>query len=113
MGGDQEMEQGVGTLGRVDAAEAGTLEPVELLAVADSGLLLLYQRRIGLVRFRAIDAAVFPLAAARPVLGGAPPDDSTRARLRRMARFPEGLAATRLDSVLAAYGQPALQLWSR
>lgn len=103
-----------GALGTVLLAQAGTLDPVELLATADSGLYLLYERRIGLARYPSIRRATFPRGARKPALSdGRAPDDSARARLDRLARFPGGLPGVALDSLLKAYGQSNLGVFAR
>ncbi len=79
----------------------------ELLAVADTGLLLLRDRRIALVR--ASSARGVRLAqrgdVAIDVKDGrfAPTDALSEARL--VSRFPQGLTPELLRRLLAAYGQ--------
>ncbi len=106
--------QRFGALGQVVLVESGPLDPAELLAVGDSALFIVYERRITLTPFRGIESATFPRNASRPLVhDGRPPGDSARARLIRLARFPSGMPPERLDSLLKAYGQIELGVLAR
>ena len=90
---------------------AGTFD-AELLAVSDTGLLLLRNRTLVLARYAVIREATFQ-QVAETVERGVAPDSATRERLRLISRFPQGVSRERLRALLAAYGQPAVEVLAR
>jgi len=79
----------------------------ELLAVSDTGLLLLRERTLVYAPYHAIRHATFR-ELSEEVVGGAPPDSAGRTRLRLVSRFPQGASPERLRSLLAAHHQDSL-----
>lgn len=90
---------------------AGTFE-AELLAVSDTALLLLRNRTLVLARYAVIREATFQ-QVAETVERGVAPDSAARERLRLISRFPQGISRERLRALLAAYGQPAVEVLAR
>lgn len=81
----------------------------ELLAVSDTGLLVLRNRTVVFARYSAIREATFQ-QLSDAIAGGVAPDAATRDRLRLISRFPAGVSADRLRALLRAYGQPAVDV---
>lgn len=81
----------------------------ELLAVQDTAFLLLVDQRLTLVPYGATTGG-----SARQqrsfFLKGRAPDRGLRERLRLLSRYPQGVSPELLARLLAAYGQPALQV---
>lgn len=89
------------------AERNGTFMDAELLAVDDTGLVLLWSKRVGYLPFaRALElkSDAISLSFAEP---GSPSNDE-RVRLRLMSRFPQGLTPDLEARLLAAYHQQAL-----
>jgi len=87
---------------------AGTFE-AELLAVSDTALLLLRNRTVVLASYAVIREATFQ-QVSEAVERGVAPDSATRKRLRLISRFPQGVSREQLRALLAAYGQPAVDV---
>jgi hypothetical protein len=88
----------------------------ELLAVQDAGLLLLVTargatgERVVLLPYDAIQEARFgKLGAGYELKDGQPPAATTRERLQRVSRFPQGLSESLLGRLLEAYGQAEVE----
>jgi hypothetical protein len=88
----------------------------ELLAVQDTGLLLLMTppgttgKRVVLLPYEAIREAHFgKLGEAYELKEGQPPGARTRERLQRVSRFPQGLSEAVLGQLLEAYGQAEVE----
>ena len=90
---------------------AATFE-AELLAVSDTALLLLRNRTVVLARYAVIREATFQ-QVSETVERGVAPDSTTRERLRLISRFPQGVSREQLRALLAAYGQPAVDVLTR
>lgn len=85
----------------------GTFVVAELLAVDDTGLVLLWSKQVGYLRFASaltLKSDDISLSFAEP---GSPSNDE-RVRLRLMSRFPQGLTPDLEARLLAAYHQRAL-----
>jgi hypothetical protein len=78
----------------------------ELLAVSDTGLLLLRAPALVFARYTAIRLATFRQSSE--VVGRAEPDFATRDRLRLLSRFPQGVTAPGLQALLAGYHQDSV-----
>jgi hypothetical protein len=78
----------------------------ELLAVSDSGLLLLRPPALVFARYTAIRLATF--RQSPEVVERAAPDSATRDRLRLLSRFPQGVTAAGLQALLAGYHQDSV-----
>lgn len=84
----------------------------ELLAVSDTGLLLLRGRTIVYAPYRVIRHASFDqLAVELP--NGESPDSADRQQLRLVSRFPQGASAERVRALLAGYQQDSLVVLRR
>lgn len=79
----------------------------ELLAVSDTGLLLLRDRALVFASYGAIQDATFQ-ELSQEIWKGEPPDSTERRRLRLVSRFPQGVSAERLQALLTAYHQDSL-----
>jgi len=78
----------------------------ELLAAADSGLVVARQARVTFVPYAAISSArVVGLDQAYALARGRAPDAERLARLRRVSRFPQGLNDEILARLLRAHAQ--------
>jgi hypothetical protein len=84
----------------------------ELLAVSDTSLLLLRSRTVVLASYAVIREATFQQVPGT-VERGVAPDSATRERLRLISRFPQGVSREQLRTLLAAYGQSALDVLAR
>ena len=89
----------------------GTFE-AELLAVSDTAFLLLRNRTVVLARYVVIREATFQ-QVSEAVERGVAPESATRERLRLISRFPQGVSREQLRALLAAYGQPAVDVLAR
>jgi hypothetical protein len=78
----------------------------ELLAVSDTGLLLLRPPTLVFARYAAISLATSRQSSE--VVERAAPDSATRERLRLLSRFPQGVTAAGLRALLTAYRQDSL-----
>jgi hypothetical protein len=89
----------------------GRRDPVigELLAVRDTGLVLLVQRRVTLVPYNVTRAAIFPQVGATS-LDRKRPDPRIEERIRLVSRFPQGIGPDLERSLLAAYGQTSMDV---
>lgn len=79
----------------------------ELLAVSDTGLLLLRGRAVVYAPYLAIRYATFdplPVVLAK----GESPNAKDGERLRLVSRFPQGASAERVRALLAAYHQESV-----
>ncbi len=85
----------------------GTISDVELLAVDDTGMVVLWSHSVGYLAF--VNTSKFTSDAITVTLidGGAPSHDEWM-RLRLMSRFPQGLTPDLETRLLAAYHQRAL-----
>lgn len=81
----------------------------ELLALENAGLLVLSERRVVRVPYRAIQRGSFGQLGLFMTKGVAPPADK-RERLRLVSRFPQGLSEDLLRDLLAAYGQAEVEV---
>lgn len=88
----------------VSITSRGAALEAELLAVSDTGLLLLRDRTVVFARYTAIREATFQ-QVSDVIDRGVTPDPATRERLRLISRFPQGVSAQRLRALLAGYGQ--------
>ena len=78
----------------------------ELLAVSDSGVLLLARDGITEVPFRLVRSGIVQGMPNDFGMGDAP-DSDTRRTMRNLSRFPQGLSPELLEKLLAAYRQQA------
>jgi hypothetical protein len=84
----------------------------ELLAVNDTGLLLLQQRQVILVKYSVISNSSFEdLPPSVAVRNREPPSAPVREQLRLASRFPQGVTPERLQVLLLAYGQDSLKVF--
>ena len=84
----------------------------ELLAVSDTGLLLLQQRQVILVKYSVISNSSFEdLPPSVAVRNREPPSAPVREQLRLASRFPQGVTPERLQVLLLAYGQDSLKVF--
>lgn len=81
----------------------------ELLAMRDTGFVLLVGNRVTLVRYGAIRSATFPQVASAS-LGRQPPTPAMRERLRLVSRFPQGISPELEQRLLAGYSQPTIDV---
>ena len=81
----------------------------ELLAVDDSAFVLLVRNRVGIARFRDMRSARFTLPGASPLVLGLGPKPAELARARMVSRFPYGITATAMATLLAASKQEVVE----
>lgn len=84
----------------------GTME-AELLDVRDSALVVLNQDHVVLVPYRAIGHATF-LDTSEKLSHGKTPSAPTRAALRSLSRFPQGLTPALEQRLLLAYHETVM-----
>ena len=84
----------------------GTVE-AELLNVRDSAIVVLNQDHVVLVPYRAIRHATF-LNAPEKLNHGETPNVQTRAALRSLSRFPQGLSPALEQRLLLAYHETVM-----
>lgn len=94
----------------VEITGRGPSFQAELLAVSDTGLLLLRNRAVVFARYAAIREATFEQVSEAVVGQGVAPDPATRERLRLISRFPQGVSTERLRALLAGYGQETVDV---
>jgi hypothetical protein len=83
----------------------------ELLAVTDSGFLLVWDTRVVLARTDVVDRVSFPdLPDDLIVRRGQPLSREAREQLRLFSRYPNGLSPPLLAQLLAAYHQDSLDV---
>jgi len=82
----------------------------ELVAVRESGLLVLAPEGLTLFNYTAISQANFTEVLGGDQLRGSPPSEEERARVARFARYPFGITDTQLDLLLEALGQDRLEV---
>ncbi len=93
----------------VEIVSHGAPFQAELLAVSDTGLLVLRNRTVVFVRYAIIREATFE-HVSDAVGQEVAPDPATRERLRLISRFPQGMSAERLRLLLVGYGQKAVDV---
>ncbi len=84
----------------------------ELLAVQDTAFLLLIDRRLTLIPYGAVRHG-FAEQQENFYLSGRAPNRGLRERLRLVSRYPQGVSPELLARLLAAYGQPAVDVVQR
>lgn len=85
----------------------GTSVVAEVLAVDDTGLVLLWSKQVGYLRFASASTFKSDAISLSFAESGAPSSDA-RKRLRLMSRFPQGLTPDLEARLLAAYHQREL-----
>lgn len=87
---------------------------VELLAVSDTGLLVLDQTHLTFAPYVGIDdLSAKDLPALQQWPERTAPPTEVRDRLRRLSRFPQGVSGDLLAQLLRAYGQDSLVVLGR
>jgi len=87
-------------------ARSGTVFDGELLAVADTGLLVLWSRQVSYMPYAQTSTLTTPMITL--TVATRPPSPADRARLRLMSRFPQGLTPDLEARLLAALHQRAV-----
>ena len=77
----------------------------ELLAVDDSAFVILEGDRVGIVRFSDVRSGRFTQMGSASLVVGPNPTPAVLARARMLSRFPYGITATAMRSLLAASKQ--------
>jgi hypothetical protein len=81
----------------------------ELLAVRDTGLVVVRQGAVGLLRYR--DTNRISFVGIKPSShGGAPFSESASREIALVSRFPQGISSDLETRLLAAYGQSSMTL---
>lgn len=81
----------------------------ELLAVRDSGVVMLRRETVLFITYgRVSEATVDGVGLA--FRGGKPPDDQMKRRLKLLSRYPQGIDDALLGSLLETYAQPRLMV---
>jgi len=87
-------------------ARTGTIVDGELLAVADTGLIILWSRQVSYMPYAQTSTVTAPRIELSVATG--PPSRADRERLRLMSRFPQGLTPEIEARLLAALHQRAV-----
>lgn len=80
----------------------------ELIAVNDSGYILLAHDRIGIARFTDVRRAILPIAGSYTLKLGLSPSAKMLEHARLLSRFPFGISATVMTTLLTASKQEVL-----
>lgn len=80
----------------------------EVLAVSDSGLLLVWNDRVVLARYSA--GTTIKLSDPDYTIRGQAPTGQVRERIRLVTRYPAGVSPALLANLLAAYHQDSLRV---
>lgn len=84
----------------------------ELLAADDSGLVVLSGGRLVRVEYGALTRASMPMSRYRPTKGQ-PPDAGELSIIRKLSRFPQGIAPALMGRLLVAQNQTTVDVVRR
>ncbi len=95
-------QQPAGVSATIELAH-GTMD-AELLAMRDTGIVVLNQGQVVLIPYSVISYASFD-DVSETIKGGRSPSTQTRAALAKLSRFPQGLSPAIEAQLLAAHHQ--------